>query len=49
MTPQTDKLDGLLGRELLAIGDLLLTEVLQGFAVDRDFDAYVKHLGFRVV
>ena len=36
-TPQADKLDGLLGREPLAIGDLILTEVLQGFHDDRDF------------
>jgi predicted nucleic acid-binding protein len=36
-TPQADKLDGLLGREPLAIGDLILTEVLQGFTDDRDF------------
>ena len=36
-TPQGDKLDGLLGREPLAIGDLILTEVLQGFDDDRDF------------
>jgi predicted nucleic acid-binding protein len=34
---QTDKLDSLLGREPLAIGDLILTEVLQGFDNDRDF------------
>ncbi|HLK48688.1 MAG TPA: PIN domain nuclease [Bryobacteraceae bacterium] len=36
-TPETDKLDGLLGRESLVIGDLTLTEVLQGFVDDRDF------------
>ena len=36
-TPQADILDGLLGREPLAIGDLILTEVLQGFTDDRDF------------
>ena len=34
---QTDKLDGLLGSEILAIGDLMLTEVLQGFAEERHF------------
>jgi predicted nucleic acid-binding protein len=39
ITPQTQKLDGLLGREPLAIGDLILTEVLQGFANERDFNA----------
>jgi hypothetical protein len=37
LTRQTDELDGLLGREPLAIGDLILTEVLQGFDDDRDF------------
>ena len=36
-TPQTDLLDRLLGTEHLAIGDLILTEVLQGFDDDRDF------------
>ena len=36
-TPQTDRLDLLLGREPLAIGDLILAEVLQGFDSDRDF------------
>jgi len=37
-TAQTDKLDQLLGREALTIGDLILTEVLQGFADQREFD-----------
>jgi len=36
-TPQTDLLDYLLAREPLAIGDLMLTEVLQGFTSDADF------------
>lgn len=36
-TPQTSRLDGLLGLELLGIGDLILTEVLQGFREDRDY------------
>jgi predicted nucleic acid-binding protein len=36
-TRETDLLDGLLGREPLLIGDLILTEVLQGFRSDRDF------------
>jgi predicted nucleic acid-binding protein len=34
---QTDQLDNLLSREPLAIGDLILTEVLQGFSDDRAF------------
>ncbi len=38
ITPQTEKLDLLLGHEPLAIGDLILTEVLQGFDNDRDFN-----------
>ena len=37
-TPQVNRLDGLLGSEPLAIGDLILTEVLQGFATDREFN-----------
>ena len=37
-TLQADRLDRLLGQEPLAIGDLILTEVLQGFADERDFN-----------
>jgi predicted nucleic acid-binding protein len=37
-TAETDQLDRLLGRQPLATGDLMLTEVLQGFANDRDFN-----------
>jgi predicted nucleic acid-binding protein len=44
ITPQTDKLDGLLGHEPLAIGDLMLIEVLQGFAGERDFNQARKML-----
>ncbi len=44
VTPQTEKLEGLLGREPLAIGDLILTEVLQGFALQKDFNAARKML-----
>ncbi|MCH7975550.1 MAG: PIN domain nuclease [Bacteroidetes bacterium] len=36
-TPQTSKLDSLLGVEPLGIGDLILTEVLQGFRKDADY------------
>ena len=35
---QADKLDYLLGNEPLAIGDLILTEVLQGVGSGRDFN-----------
>ena len=44
ITPQTEKLDELLESELLAIGDLILTEVLQGFAVETDFNEAKKLL-----
>lgn len=42
--PQTDTLDALLGTEPIAIGDLILTEVLQGFGSDRDFNRARKLL-----
>ena len=35
--PQTDQLDNLLSREPVAIGDLILAEVLQGFSDDGAF------------
>jgi len=38
LTAQTGKLDRLLGNQPLAIGDLILTEVLQGFNGDRAFN-----------
>ena len=34
---ETDCLDGLLGREPIGIGDLVLIEVLQGFKYDKDY------------
>lgn len=43
-TPQAQKLDELLGHELIAIGDLILAEVLQGFTSDRDFKQASKLL-----
>jgi predicted nucleic acid-binding protein len=43
-TAQTEKLDQLLSREQLVIGDLILTEVLQGFVADRDFQSAQKML-----
>ncbi len=36
-TPGAEQLDSLLGEELVAIGDLILIEVLQGFRADNDF------------
>lgn len=37
-TPQTDRLDALLSSQPLAVGDLILAEVLQGFSSERDFN-----------
>jgi len=34
---ETEALETLLGNEVLAVGDIILTEVLQGFTNDRDF------------
>ena len=48
-TPQTECLDSLLGSEPLAIGDLILTEVLQGFSSDHDFNQAKKLLTSLVV
>lgn len=36
-SPQAARLDALLGEELIAVGDLVLAEVLQGFDTERDF------------
>ena len=41
---QTEVLDALLGQQPLAIGDLILTEVLQGFDDERDFNTARKML-----
>lgn len=37
-TSEAEKLDALLGEEPLLVGDLVLTEVLQGFRNDADFN-----------
>jgi predicted nucleic acid-binding protein len=44
ITVQTGILDRLLGQQPLAIGDLILTEVLQGFDSERDFNDARKML-----
>jgi hypothetical protein len=41
---QTDRLDGLLGNQPIATGDLVLAEVLQGFGSARDFNQGKKLL-----
>lgn len=43
-TPQVELFDALLGVESLAIGDLILAEVLQGFQGERDFNKAVELL-----
>ena len=48
-TPQAEILDSLLGTEPVATGDLILTEVLQGFVSDRDFAQAKKLLTSLVV
>ena len=43
-TPQVDRLDSLFARERVLVGDLILTEVLQGFSAQRDFNLARKTL-----
>lgn len=43
-TPQTDRLDELLGAEPVAIGDLMLAEVLQGFDGEKEFERALELL-----
>ena len=44
-TPATERLDSLLGREMLLTGDLILAEVLQGFRSERDFERATALMG----
>jgi hypothetical protein len=43
-TPQVSKLDTLLGTVPLAVGDLIVVEVLQGCPSDREFDEVARLL-----
>lgn len=43
-TPETAALDLALGEESVAIGDLILVEILQGFRSDQDYRTAKKHL-----
>lgn len=36
-SPETNILDNLLGKEYIIVGDVIYTEILQGFRGDRDF------------
>lgn len=44
-SPETDDLDGMLGVSAVAIGDLIFTEVLQGFRHDKDYKTARRLLG----
>ena len=48
-TPEAETLDSLLGTEPIGTGDLILTEVLQGFVSDRDFNQAKKLLTSLVI
>ena len=41
---ETDRLESLLGQETILMGDIILTEVLQGFTEDADFQRATKLL-----
>jgi len=43
-TPQTDRLDSLLGVEPIATGDIILVEVLQGFTSDGAFNQALRSM-----
>jgi predicted nucleic acid-binding protein len=43
-TPQVERLDVLFAQERIAVGDLIVTEVLQGFRLERDFNQARKTL-----
>jgi predicted nucleic acid-binding protein len=43
-TPQVNRLDMLFAEERIAVGDLIMTEVLQGFRSERDFNQARKTL-----
>ena len=44
-TKQTEALDAALANELVAMGDLIMLEILQGFKAEKDFKAAKKALG----
>ena len=43
-TPQVERLDALFAEERIIVGDLIMTEVLQGFRSERDFSQARKTL-----
>jgi predicted nucleic acid-binding protein len=42
---QVEKLDEILGRDIVVIGDYILVEVLQGFRKDKDYETAKNILG----
>jgi hypothetical protein len=44
-SPEVERLDDALGADLIVVGDLVLTEVLQGFRSDADFETARSALG----
>jgi len=41
-TPETERLDAMLGADEVAVGDLMLAEVLQGFTRDGEFETALR-------
>ncbi len=48
-TPETEKLDTILGSTPICIGDIVLTEVLQGFKSDKDFNTAKELLSSLII
>ncbi|HEX8256094.1 MAG TPA: PIN domain nuclease [Allosphingosinicella sp.] len=48
LSPHTDVLNGLLGRQAVAVADLILVEVLQGFDRDSEFADALRLLSLPV-
>ena len=46
VNPQTEWLHSALGKEIIIVGDLILTEVLQGFKSERDFQKAKELLSY---
>ncbi len=49
VTQETEKLDSILGSIPICIGDIVLTEVLQGFRNDRDFETAKELLSSLII
>ncbi|NKI19335.1 PIN domain nuclease [Spongiibacter sp. KMU-166] len=43
-TPETERLDSSLGNSVVATGDLIVLEILQGFRSDKDYKTAKKYL-----